>query len=170
MTIKPDYRQFIADNIAFISIAIGVAALTPLAIFLGKSQLGFLESTYGMYARVAVAATDLALWIVLMGRFAVMKAMTWTINNDTIKSQYGILKKQVDYIELYRVVDYAESQSLPQRLLRVKTVEVLSTDRSDPSLRIIGVPADLQLVNIIRKKVEICKHEKNILEVANNIH
>ena len=122
-----------------------------------------------MYGRVAVAATDLLLWIVLMCKFALMKSMSWTINRETIRTQYGILNKQVDYIELYRVVDYAEYQSFLQRLLRVKTVEVLSTDRSDPSLRILGVPADMQLVNIIRKNVEICKHENKIFEVANSI-
>ena len=169
MTIKPDYRQFIADYFTLILTAIGVACLTPAAIIFGNSYFDFLHSAYVLYARVIVAALDLVLWIAIIWKFVKMKAMSWTIGKDTIRSQYGILRKKVDYIELYRIVDYAEDQSFLQRLLHVKTVEVLSTDRSDPSLRILGVPADMQLVNHIRNKVESCKHENKVIEVANSI-
>jgi hypothetical protein len=50
----------------------------------------------------------------------------------------------------------------------VKTVTVYSTDRSDEVTDIPGVPADMNLIGIIRDNVEKCRKEKRIYEIANH--
>ena len=79
----------------------------------------------------------------------------------------GVFSKQTDYIELYRITDYQESRSFFQRLLGIKTVTVYSTDKSDSVSDILGVPADMDLIGMLREKVEDCKRERNIYEIAN---
>lgn len=69
---------------------------------------------------------------------------------------------------MYRITDFRESQSLLQRIMGVKTVTVYSTDRSDDVTDITGVPADVNLIGIIRENVEKCRKEKRIYEIANH--
>lgn len=171
ITIKPSYRQFLADNYGFIAITFLVSLVTPCSIFLhGRFQLPLLDSTAAGYVRTFLSVAAFAMWMAIFLRYAVLASRSWVINDDTIRIQYGIMSKSVNYVELYRIVDYKETQSFMQRLLGMKTVEILSTDRSDPSLRIFGIPSDMNLVESIRKKVEKCKHENKIFEVANSVN
>ena len=50
----------------------------------------------------------------------------------------------------------------------MKSVTVFSTDQSDDVTVIPGVPADLNLIGIIRENVEKCRKEKRIYEIANH--
>ena len=170
LTIKPSYRQFLADNIGFVTATTLVTCITPCGIYLHvHGGIPFVDASLVRYARAALAVIAFMMWMAVFYRYALLASRSWVIKKDTIKSQYGIFAKKVDYIELYRVVDYQESQSFLQRLLGVKTVEILSTDRSDPSLLIFGIPSDMNLVETIRQNVEACKHENKIFEVANSI-
>lgn len=48
--------------------------------------------------------------------------------------EYGIIRRKVDYMELYRIVDFQEHQSLLQQFCGLKTVRILSMDRNTPRL------------------------------------
>ncbi len=80
----------------------------------------------------------------------------------------GVLSRKMDYIELYRIVDYKESRSFTQRLLGVKTVTIYSTDKSDAVSDIPGVPVDMDIVGMLREKVEESKRHRNIYEITNH--
>ncbi|MBQ3977929.1 MAG: PH domain-containing protein, partial [Bacteroidales bacterium] len=75
----------------------------------------------------------------------------WFVEEETLCRVKGVFSKQTDYIEMYRITDFQESQSFLQRLLGVKSVTVFSTDQSDDVTVIPGVPADLNLIGIIRE-------------------
>lgn len=169
ITIKPNYRQVIADNIPLISAAVFVTCLTPVGIYVSRAGIEIPMSQYLIYFRVLVAIVGFMLWLTLFFSYLSLMSWSWQIGTDTIRSQNGIFSKRVNFIELYRVVDYSESQTFAQRCLGMKTVEILSTDRTEPSLRIVGVPSRMNLIEQIRKLVEDCKNEKKIFEVANNI-
>ena len=94
-------------------------------------------------------------------------SFSWTISKDKICQKHGVLSRQTDYIELYRVVDYRETQTFLQRLLGVKTVTIISTDKSDPEMLIKGVPAKTDLVDYTRKLVEQNKKQNHIYEITN---
>lgn len=91
----------------------------------------------------------------------------WLIGEETLCRIRGIFSKETDYVEMYRITDYKESQSFLQRMMGVKTVTIYSTDRSDAVTDIVGVSADLDLIGIIRNNVEKCKKEKGIYEITN---
>ncbi len=81
--------------------------------------------------------------------------------------QHGIFELRRNYLELYRVIDYDERQTVAERFFGIKTVSIYSGDRSTPRLDIIGVPADLDLVVAIRERVEYNKRRKGVYELSN---
>ena len=71
-------------------------------------------------------------------------------------------------MELYRVVDFLEHQSLLQQLCGLKTVSILSMDRSTPRLNLIGIRRGNDIVALIRERVELNKRKKGIYEITNH--
>jgi len=71
-------------------------------------------------------------------------------------------------MELYRIVDFQEHQSLLQQICGLKTVRILSMDRNTPRLDLIGVRCGNGIVAIIRERVEINKRKKGIYEITNH--
>ena len=154
MTIRPDIRQYLSEVMPLI-----------LAGLLGMAVYPFIPKwPYVSYAYMALYA-----WLITMlaTSYAVLRAFSWEISNIKICRKHGILTRQTDYIELYRVVDYRESQTFLQRLFGVKTVVIISTDKSDPSMLIKGVPVKADLVNYTRNLVEQNKKENHIYEITN---
>ena len=80
---------------------------------------------------------------------------------------HGVLSHSTDYIELYRVVDYRQHQSLPQQLFGLKTITIYSGDRNNPQLDMVGIKARVDIVSEIRKRVEFNKKRKGIYEITN---
>lgn len=71
-----------------------------------------------------------------------------------------MFQRSTGYIELYRVVDFHEHQTLLQQIFGLKTVTVLSMDRTTPKLALIGLPKQTAIVELIRERVEFNKKEK----------
>lgn len=154
LIIRPDHRQFLSEAMSLLILGMVGMAIYP-----------FVPTV--KYATIAYAALYGLLIATLFTRYAVLRAYSWTISKVKICRKHGILTKQVDYIELYRVVDYKETQSFLQQLFGVKTVVIISTDKSEPAMLIKGVPAKTDLVNYTRKLVEQNKKENRIYEIAN---
>jgi len=93
--------------------------------------------------------------------------MQFVINELHLLVQHGVFHREVDYQELYRVVDFNESQTFMQQLFRLKTVSIYSGDRTTPRLDIIGVPMKEELVTTIRERVETNKCRRSIYEITN---
>lgn len=154
MTIRPDFRQYLSEVMPLV-----LAGLLGIALYPFMPKWPYISWAYlTLYA---------LLLITLATRYAVLRAFSWEISDVKICRRHGILTRQTDYIELYRVVDYRESQTFLQRLFGVKTVVIISTDKSDPSMLICGVPAKADLVTHTRNLVEQNKKENHIYEITN---
>ena len=154
MTIRPDFRQYLSEVMPLV-----LAGLLGIALYPFMPKWPYISWAYlALYA---------LLLITLATRYAVLRAFSWEISDVKICRRHGILTRQTDYIELYRVVDYRESQTFLQRLFGVKTVVIVSTDKSDPSMLICGVPAKADLVAHTRNLVEQNKKENHIYEITN---
>ena len=81
--------------------------------------------------------------------------------------EHGVFTRKSDYLELYRIVDFNEHRTLPQQICGLKSVTIYSGDRSNPKLVITGVKNDLNLVSLIRERVEYNKQRKGIYEITN---
>lgn len=157
MKIRADYRQFVAEDAGLIAIMAVLTGAVPVII-----------RDYDRMMGIAMGALAAFILIFLVLRYVMLVNVKWLVEEETLCRIKGIFSKQTDYIEMYRITDYKENQSFLQRIMGVKTVTVYSTDRSDEVTDIPGVPADMNLIGIIRDNVEKCRKEKRIYEIANH--
>ena len=157
MKIRADYRQFVAEDAGLIAIMAVLTGAVPVII-----------RDYDRMMGIAMGSMAAFILIFLVLRYVMLVNVKWLVEEETLCRIKGIFSKQTDYIEMYRITDYKENQSFLQRIMGVKTVTVYSTDRSDEVTDIPGVPADMNLIGIIRDNVEKCRKEKRIYEIANH--
>ncbi len=103
----------------------------------------------------------------LFFRVVYMARIEYVLTAEQLIVMHGVLSHSMDYIELYRVVDYQQHQSLPQQLFGLKTVTIHSGDRNNPKLDMIGVKVKMDIVSEIRKRVEFNKKRKGVYEITN---
>ena len=157
MKIRADYRQFVAEDAGLIAIMAVLTGAVPVII-----------RDYDRMMGITMGSLAAFILIFLVLRYVMLVNVKWIVEEETLCRIKGIFSKQTDYIEMYRITDYKENQSFLQRIMGVKTVTVYSTDRSDEVTDIPGVPADMNLIGIIRDNVEKCRKEKRIYEIANH--
>lgn len=156
ISVRADFRQFLAEDLLIIAVTGIMTGAAPVLI-----------KHYDRYIALAVVLMTVFMLSVLAIRYAMLVSVRWTVEGETLCRTSGVLSRRTDYIELYRIVDYQESRTFMQRLLGVKTVTIYSTDKSDAVSNIPGVPVDMDLVGMLREKVEESKRERNIYEITN---
>ena len=98
------------------------------------------------YIQIGLSSLSLLLAIVGIAKYITLTAVVWIISNTSLCRIRGVFSRHTDYIELYRVVDYSESQTFLQKLWRVKTVCIISTDKTDSTMVMYGVCARYDIV------------------------
>ena len=156
LSLKPDYREFIAEN-------------TGLAFLFVLSVVAMPYSTQFelWYVSMLSLVLTMALAFMLLVRYIILTSVVWIVSEDTLCRIKGVFSRHTDYVELYRVVDYEESQTFLQKLLKIKSVTIISTDKSDSIMQMYGIDATNDLVRLIRSRVEKCKTERRIYEITN---
>ena len=118
--------------------------------------------------------SSFAVWVavllslVLLYRFVYLRRTRYYIGSEQIISKHGVLSRKTDYMEQYRIVDFVEHQSLMQQLCGLKTVRIFSMDRNTPRLDLVGIRRNLDVVTLIRERVEYNKRKKGIYEITNH--
>lgn len=106
--------------------------------------------------------------LVLLYQFIYLRRIRYDITAEQLVCEQGILIRKVDYMELYRIVDFQEKQSILQQLCGLKTVSILSMDRNMPQLDLLGMRCNDRIVTLIRERVEYNKRKKGIYEITNH--
>lgn len=122
----------------------------------------------GLPLTVLAVPVALLLSLILFYRFIYLRRMRYRVGAEQLVSEQGIMRRKVDYMELYRIVDFQEHQSLLQQLCGLKTVSILSMDRNTPRLDLVGIRRSDDIVAIIRERVEYNKRKKGIYEITNH--
>lgn len=106
--------------------------------------------------------------LVLLYQFIYLRRIRYDITAEQLVCEQGILIRKVDYMELYRIVDFQEKQSILQQLCGLKTVSILSMDQNMPQLDLLGMRCNDRIVTLIRERVEYNKRKKGIYEITNH--
>lgn len=108
------------------------------------------------------------LFIILFYRYLYTLFFTkWIITEEQIYIIEGIFSQRTDYLELYRIIDYAEKQTLIQRILNITTIYIYSGDKSNPILPMSGIKKNKTIISTIRNRVESQKKKRGIYEFTN---
>ena len=152
ITLRPHWAQYIISQ--------GLMFLVSIVLFL---VAGHESITFKTPFLVLGTCTML---MMLYGCLYLSK-LQFIISSEQLIVQQGVFNRSSNYIELYRIVDFSESRDILEQLFGLKTVSIYSGDRTNPKLDIYGVKERLDVVSIIRERVEYNKRRKGIYEITN---
>ena len=130
ITLRPHPMQFVINELI-------VIVLCLLALAYGGMDVIFSQES--MYV-------GLVLLLFLLYKYIKLRRTIYTVTAEQFKKAEGIFTRDEDYIELYRIIDFAERKNLLQQLFGLKTVTILSGDRTTPKLSVQGVKESFDLV------------------------
>jgi uncharacterized membrane protein YdbT with pleckstrin-like domain len=79
-------------------------------------------------------------WIIAIASYAYRRiSVRYQLTNQRFIHKHGILVRTTDRIELIDIDDVAFSQGLVQRMLGVGMIRITSSDRSHPTLALLGI-------------------------------
>ena len=96
-----------------------------------------------------------------------LSKLQYVISAEQLIVQQGVFHRTSDYIELYRIVDFSEQRDILEQFFGLKTISIYSGDRTNPKLDICGVQEKVDVVGIIRERVEYNKQIKGVYEITN---
>lgn len=147
-----------------------ISSTFPILVYIG-AIVGwfFLPPGYPWAKNMVLVILGLSLLTILWSILIIL-CTSWTLTADQLCYRRGVIARRTDYLELYRVTDYAVKESVAERLLALCSFYVVSTDAISLVLRIFGIPNIRELQTEIRARVEIQRQTKRIYEIGNNPH
>lgn len=83
-----------------------------------------------------------------------------------VEYEKGIISKNVDSLELWRVLDVRYTQTLFDRMTGNGRITLVSTDKSDPELVLFGLPNHRQLFEQLRDAVQTARQTSRPMELV----
>lgn len=144
------YRYPVTGLVRYLpKIHVRVAQLTQIE--------GWLDA--GVLALALLAAMTLV-WKVLS-----LKSIHYEVTPDRIEWARGIFDRNVDNIDMFRVVDLKLRQSLLECLLGIGTVTALTSDESDPEFEFVKVNRCRALYEALKEAGLHADKKRNVIHV-----
>ncbi|EGK07818.1 hypothetical protein HMPREF9374_3538 [Desmospora sp. 8437] len=109
---------------------------------------------------VLVVPIFIALWVAVK-----LKSTRYRVTTERIRVTTGILSKETDEIELYRVRDLRLEQPFLYRIFGKGNLVLITTDETMPNLVMEAIPRPMELLDEIRKHVENRRDAKRVREL-----
>jgi membrane protein YdbS with pleckstrin-like domain len=103
--------------------------------------------------------------LVLIGRIIALKSIYYEVTPDRIEWSRGILDRQVDNIDMFRVIDLKLRRSLIECILGIGTVQLTTKDDSDPHFDFVKVPDCRYLYNVLKKAGLEADRVRNVIHM-----
>lgn len=100
----------------------------------------------------------IAIW-----KWLVLRNIRYELTSERLKIRQGVLNKDLDELELYRVRDYKLEQPLILRLFGLGNITLRTSDTSHPYVILRGLREGELVREQIRKYVEECRIKKRVL-------
>ena len=92
----------------------------------------------------------IALWVIVLAIYMVRRlSVHYELTSQRFIHQRGILVRRTDRIEVIDIDDVSFTQGIVQRMLGVGTIQITSSDRSHPELRLMGIDQVATVSNMI---------------------
>jgi uncharacterized membrane protein YdbT with pleckstrin-like domain len=109
----------------------------------------------------------LLFWLVIpvfvaVWKWLVVRNIRYELTSERLRVRRGVLNKELDEMELYRVRDYKLEQPLILRVFSLGNVTVTSTDISEPVFTLRAIRESEQVRERIRLYVEECRTKKRV--------
>lgn len=99
----------------------------------------------------------IALW-----KWLVVHNIQYALTSERLKMRQGVLNKQFDELELYRVRDYRLEQPFWLRIFALGNIIVRTTDTTHPLIVLRAIQDGESVLELVRHNVETCRAKKNV--------
>lgn len=89
--------------------------------------------------------------LVLIRKIIKLKSVRYRVTTDRIEWARGIFGRQIDNIDMFRVIDIRLHRSFSDCLVGIGTVVLMTTDKTDPEFKFEKVRRPKQLYDTIKK-------------------
>lgn len=121
------------------------------------------------YAMMVFGVLSMLIMLFLMGRYISWMLFTkWTVTENKIIIEKGVLLKTTNETNLFRVIDFEEKQSILQNIFNNTNLMIYSSDKTDPKLILFGIKKDEKLFDIIKERVSKQREINHIHETYIN--
>ena len=143
-----------------------VSVLLSLAGIAGAIAGGMNTGGVGTPLMIGGIALMLASSIMLVYVILSIRCQRYKITRRLIEREQGLLFKRVDAIDLGRVKDVQLSQSFVERGLNIGTIEVFSSDKTDPVMLIEAIPTPRPVYEQLRDAVIEISQRRGIVPMG----
>ena len=98
-------------------------------------------------------------------RFIQVAGTRYVVTTQRVKVFRGILSKDVQEIELFRVKDTSAHQTFLLRMFGIGNVRILSGDTSSPNLLLLAIPKPFELRERLRNEVLVLRQRFKVREL-----
>ncbi|MBZ0171430.1 MAG: PH domain-containing protein [Phycisphaerales bacterium] len=98
-------------------------------------------------------------------RYLKIATTRYTLTTERLRWQWGILSRQTEEVELYRVRDTGFVQPLIQRVVGLGTIEVTSTDERTPQIVLPAIKNAAQVREHFRETTERMRQARGVRDI-----
>jgi len=118
----------------------------------------------------AFALWGILFWLVIpifiiLWKWLVVKNTKYELTTERLKIRHGVLNKNMDDLELYRVRDFKLEKPFFLRIFSLGNIILQTSDKSHPVVILRAIKNGEQIREQIRNMVEACRVKKRVREV-----
>ena len=102
--------------------------------------------------------------MIILYRILYWSLVSYEISPEQIKYTRGILQRRIDFLEMYRIKDFDQRQSLIMNMLGIMHIRLMTSDISHPMLEMKGIPTS-NIADVLRALVEQSRKENRVYAI-----
>jgi membrane protein YdbS with pleckstrin-like domain len=137
-----------------------VAFLAAIALAWIRFLAKWAASWSWIHVLAAIGALVLGGLVWLLVLTLIRKSSRYKITNRNLDTEYGIISKRIETLQLWRIRDLDFRQSFTDRILGIAAIRVFTADRSDPELVLKGLPASRNVFDRLKDAAELARQQR----------
>jgi len=128
---------------------------------LTEEQIG----TVDHYKTIAGLVLAVLAVLIALVRAVRLKSTYYEVSGDRIEWARGILQREIDNLDLFRVVDLRLQRSLLDCMVGVGQVVLVTTDKSDPEFRFEKIRGARRLYDILKEAYLAADRDRGVVHL-----
>ena len=91
--------------------------------------------------------------MMIIYRLLYWKQVKYEITTEQIRYSRGIFHRHVDFLEMFRIRDFDQRQTLIMRMLGIMHIRLMTSDITHPELKLHGIPVS-DIADVLRQWIE----------------
>jgi len=101
---------------------------------------------------------------IMMYRILYWRLVRYEISPQQIKYSRGVFQRRIDFLEMYRIKDFDQRQSLVMNMLGIMHIRLMTSDISHPILEMKGIPKS-NIADVLRDLIEQSRRENRVYAI-----